>query len=163
MMRPLLAAALAIGIGTSHAHATIVTVRYDFPETANFELMWGYFGGDEPLEGQIVSTTLVISGYTTTGTQDAADFHLGFDVPTSDGALTHINLDGTKLGWSGLGSFSHTFTTDAYNGTIRRGRFAGEFLGGGSFEGESYLEFVVDADLGDPIFDDGFESEEEEE
>lgn len=139
-------------------HAETLTVRYDFPDIANYELMWGYFGGEfGPVTGQIVSTTLVIDDYTPTGAQDAADFYFTFDVPTSDGVETHIGLTGADLGWSGQGAFDHSFTTDLYNGTIREGRFAAEFAGGGQFVGESYIEFVVEADPLDPLFVDGFD------
>lgn len=155
MIRILIAAFLALGFAT--AHAATVTVRYDFPNYANSELMYGYFGGDEPITGQIVSTTLVIQGYTTTAGQDAADFYFGFDVPTYDGEDQMITVNGADIGWTGVGSFEYTFTSEVYNGTIRPGRFAAEFFGGGEFVGESYLEFVVEADPVDPIFDDGFD------
>lgn len=78
-------------------------------------------------------------------------------MPTFDGTETHIGLTGTELGWSGIGSFDHSFTTDAYNGEIRPGRFACELDGGGEFVGASYIEFLVDADPIDPIFADEFE------
>ena len=156
MKRIALTAILAIA--ASSASAEIVTIRYDFTGgIANRELLWGYFGGERgPTTGRILSTTLVFTDYTTTGTQDAADFYFTFDVPT-DSATQHIGLTGTGLAWSGLGSFSYNFTTDAYNGQIREGRFASETSGGGEFSGDTYVEFLVDADPLDPIYMDGFE------
>ena len=155
MIRTLLAAALVLA--TTVASAEIVTIRYDFPETAGLALTYGYFGGERgPTTGQILSTTLVIN-YTTSGAQDAADFYFTFDVPTYDGQETHIGLTGTDLGWSGQGTFAYSFEdSQVYNGEIRPGRFGAEFDGGGAFT-DSYLEFVVDADPVDPVFADGFE------
>jgi len=160
MFRLALATALTLAAGT--ANAELVTIRYDFPTSANNSFLWGYFGGDRgPTTGHILSTTLVISNFTTTGTQDAADFHFTFDVPTLDGEQTWIGLNGVDLGWSGQGSFNHGFTSEAYNGEIREGRFGAEISGaGGTFEGESYIEFLVDADPLEPVdevFLDGFE------
>jgi hypothetical protein len=157
-MTPRIALAALFALVSGSASAEIVTIRYDFTGgIANRELMWGYFGGERgPTTGRILSTTLVITDYTTTGTQDAADFYFTFDVPT-DSATQHIGLTGTELAWSGLGSFSHALTSDAYNGQIREGRFASESSGGGEFVGDTYVEFLVDADPLDPIFADAFE------
>jgi hypothetical protein len=153
-----IALVVILALTSPGAYAEIVTIRYDFTGTvANRELMWGYFGGERgPTTGRILSTTLSIAGYTTTGTQDAADFYFTFDVP-ADGVEQHIGLTGTALGWSGVGSFDHAFVSDAYNGQIREGRFAAELSGGGEFAGDSYIEFLVDADPVDPIYTDGFE------
>ena len=155
MIRYLLAGAFALTTGV--ASAEIVTIRYDFPETAGLALTYGYFGGERgPTTGHILSTTLVID-YTTTGTQNAADFYFTFDIPTYDGQETHIGLTGADLGWSGQGNFTYSFeASELYNGEIRPGRFGAEFDGGGAFT-DSYIEFVVDADPLDPVFSDGFE------
>ncbi|HKE48308.1 MAG TPA: hypothetical protein VKB52_09595 [Rhodanobacteraceae bacterium] len=155
MLRYLLPAALALSSGV--ASAELVTVRYDFPEIANYAFTWGYFGGERgPTTGHIVGTTLHIT-YTTTGDQDAADFYFTFDVPTLDGAQTHIGLTGADLGWSGQGEFNYSFDdSELYNGEIRTGRFGAEFAGGGAFA-DSYIEFLVDADPVDPVFADGFD------
>lgn len=154
MFRYLFVAAFALASGA--ASAELVTIRYDFPERANYAFTWGYFGGERgPTSGKILSTTLVID-YTTTGTDDAADFYFTFDVPTLDGQETHIGLTGADLGWSGQGEFTYTFTSDLYNGEIRTGRFGAEFSGGGAFT-DSYVEFLVDADPIDPVFGDGFD------
>jgi len=155
MLRYLFVGALALASGA--ANAELVTVRYNFPNIANYAVTWGYFGGERgPTTGHIVSTTLVID-YTTTGTQDAADFYFTFDVPTLDGQETHIGLTGADLGWSGQDEFTYTFTSDLYNGEIREGRFGAEFAGGGAFT-DSYVEFLVEADPIDPIFGDGFDT-----
>ena len=156
MLRFLLASALALSSGV--ASAALVTVRYAFPDVANYAFTWGYFGDElGPLTGHILSTTLVID-YTTTGMQDAADFYFTFDVPTYDGQETHIGLTGADLGWSGQGEFTYSFeNSELYNGEIRPGRFGAEFSGGGTFT-DSYVEFLVDADLPDPIFADGFDT-----
>jgi hypothetical protein len=155
MIRHLLAGAFAFTCGA--ASAEIVTVRYDFPQTAGIALTYGYFGGERgPTTGHILSTTLVID-YTTSGTQDAADFYFTFDVPTLDGQEMHIGLTGADLGWSGVGNFTYSFeNSELYNGEIRPGRFGAEYNGGGAFT-DSYIEFVVDADPLDPIYADGFE------
>lgn len=155
MIRYLLAGAFALTSGA--ASAEIVTVRYDFPDTAGYSFTWGWFGGERgPTTGHILSTTLVID-YTTSGAQDAADFYFTFDVPTLDGQETHIGLTGADLGWSGVGNFAYSFeNSELYNGEIRTGRFGAEFDGGGAFA-DSYIEFVVDADPIDPIYADGFE------
>ena len=155
MLRYLFAGAFALASGS--ASAELVTVRYDFPGIANLALTYGYFGGEiGPLTGHIVSTTLHIE-YTTSGDQDAADLYLTFDVPTYDGAETHIGLTGTDLGWSGQGTFTYGFDdSHLYDGEIRPGRFGAEFAGGGTLT-DSYIEFVVDAVAPDPIYADGFD------
>jgi hypothetical protein len=156
MLRTLLLGALALASST--ASAELVTIRYDFPDIANYELSWFYFGGDRgPTTGHILATTLVIN-YTTTGSQDAADFYFTFDVPTFDGQETHIGLTGADLGWSGQGDFTYSFEdSELYNGEIRPGRFGAELSGGGSLT-DSYIEFLVDADPLDPVFADGFDT-----
>lgn len=158
MIRTLLAVALVLGITGGTAQAEAVSIRYDFPDTATNSFLWGYFGGERgPTTGHILSTTLVIN-YTTSGTQDAADLFLTFDVPTYDGALTYIGLTGADLGWSGQGEFHHSITSKDYNGEIRPGRFGAQFDGGGAFT-DSYVEFEVEADPIDPIYMDGFDEE----
>lgn len=161
MLRASLATAIALLVATP-ASAEILVRRMDFPATASYEFMFGSFGDENgPITGRIIGTTLVIH-YTTTGSQDAADFHYTFDVPVLDAAESHIGLNGADLGWSGQGTFHYVLeNSDLYNGTIRQGRFATEMVGGGAFT-DSYIEFTVDADPRDPIFDDGFEEEETE-
>ena len=157
MTRLALAAALALAAGT--AHAELVTIRYDFPGIANNSFLWGYFGGERgPTTGRILSTTLVIN-YTTTGTQDAAEFHFTFDVPTLDGVQTWIGMEGVDLGWSGQDTFHYSFTNEDFNGQIREGRFGAELAGGGTLT-DSYIEFLVEADPLEPtdeLFLDGFD------
>ncbi len=136
-----------LGLGATQAAAEIVEVRYDFPTNAGTAVLYGYFGGNAPVEGSISSTTLFIEGYTTTGSTDAADFLLSFDVPVVDATSTQIRLLGSDLGWMGAGSFSHGFTSDDYNGVIREGRFGAEFSGGGNFVGDAYVTFTVDTAL----------------
>ncbi len=158
MIRTLLAAALVLGITGGTAQAEIVAIRYDMPARAGISYSYGYFGGERgPTTSHILSTTLVIN-YTTSGDQDAANLYLTFDVPTYDGAQTHIGLTGTDLGWSGQGTFHYSFTSDDYNGEIRPGRFGAEYDGGGDLT-DSYIEFEVDADPIDPIFMDSFDEE----
>lgn len=127
------------------AFGDVIEVRYDFPTHANISLLYGFFGGDHgPLEGRILSTTLVIENYLVADPNDAADFYLTFDVPVIDAPRSQVRLLGTDLGWSGAGGFSHSFTTDDFNGQIRPGRFGAEFIGGGDFVGEAYISFTVD-------------------
>ena len=155
MTRLALAATLLFAAGA--ANAELVTIRYDLPDTATNSLLWGYFGGERgPTTGEILSTTLFIR-YTTTGTQDAADFYFTFDVPAL-GEQTWIGLTGTDLGWSGQDTFEYGFTSEDYNGVIREGRFGAELSGGGALD--AYIEFLVDADPLPPVdevFLDGFD------
>ena len=155
MLRSLLSAVLLLA--SAGASAELVTVRYDFPDHANYALTWGFFGGElGPVTGHIVATTLHID-YTTSGDLNAADFYFTFDIPTLDGQETHIGLTGADLGWTGLGEFTYGFDdSELYNGEIRTGRFGAEFSGGGAFA-DSYIEFLVDADPVDPIYADGFD------
>jgi MYXO-CTERM domain-containing protein len=146
MNRTLTAAVLpALVTLAAPAGAEIITVRYDFPTTASISLDWFFFGGDNgPVSGWITSTSLVIENYTTTGAQDAANFSMSFAVPVLDANQTAVLLNGADLGWSGTGSFAHSFTSTDFNGEIRPGRFGAEFQGGGTFVGEAYIEFTVD-------------------
>jgi hypothetical protein len=146
MNRTLTAAVLpAIAALATPAAAEIITVRYDFPSTASISLDWFYFGADHgPVTGWITSTSVVIENYTTTGAQDAANFSMSFAVPVLDADDTAVVLNGADLGWSGSGSFSHSFTSPDFNGEIRPGRFGAEFQGGGTFAGQAYIEFTVD-------------------
>lgn len=137
-------AAVVAGAFSMPANADIIEVRYDFPSSVNTSVLYGYFGGDAPVEGSIISTTLVIENYLVQSGNDAMDFYLTFDVPVIDSAQTQVRLLGDELGWIGTGSFSHAFTTDVYNGTIRPGRFGAEFVGGGTFVGDAYISFTVD-------------------
>lgn len=136
-----------LGLGATQACSDIVEVRYDFPTNVNTAVLYGYFGGDAPISGSIISTTLFIEGYTTSGGTNAADFLMSFDVPVLDATSTQIRLMGSDLGWSGAGTFSHGFTSNDYNGVIREGRFGAEFSGGGNFVGEAYVSFTVDTSL----------------
>lgn len=160
MTRATLAAFLAFAstLGAATARAEPAVWRFDFPDFATSAYTFGYFGDEEgPFTGRIISTTLVIH-YTTQDAQDAANFYYTFDVPTLDGTETHIHVEGADQGWSGQGTFDYVIeNTDRFNGTIRTGRFATEMDGGGAFT-DSYIEFTVDAEPRDPIFDDGFES-----
>ena len=140
----MLSALAVVGLASSFATGEIVEVRYDFPSVANNSLLFGYFGGDNPVEGNIISTSLVIENYLVGAGNDGSNFFLGFDVPVVDSVSSRLALTGADLEWAGTGSFSHSFTTDDFNGTIRPGRFGAEFLGGGSFEGDAYLSFTVD-------------------
>jgi MYXO-CTERM domain-containing protein len=145
------ALALTAALIAAHAQADILTVRYDFPEHAGTSLLYGFFGGDHgPLEGAIISTTVVIESYVVGAGLDAADFDMGFDVPVLDAAQTQLSLTGVDLGWSGVGSFSHSFTSTDFNGLIRPGRFGAEFDGGGTFAGDAYVEFTVDTSVPTP-------------
>jgi hypothetical protein len=139
-----LCAALATGTLSTPLNADIIEVRYDFPGNVNTSVLYGYFGGDAPVEGRIISTSLVIENYLVGSGNDASNFYLTFDVPVIDSIETQVRLLGDELGWSGTGSFSHSFTTNDYNGTIRPGRFGAEFVGGGTFVGDAYISFTVD-------------------
>lgn len=157
MNRAMFAAPLALALFAGSVQAEILVRRVDFPATASYAFTFGSFGDDNgPITGRIIGTTLVIH-YSTEGSLDAADFYYTFDVPVIDAAETNIHLEGADLGWSGQGTFDYVLeNTDRYNGTIREGRFGTEMAGGGAFT-DSYIEFTIDADLRDPIFDDGFD------
>lgn len=140
------------------ARADTLVWRFDFFPEATYSYLWGWFGDERgPFTGTITSTTLVMNDYVTTGGIDAADFYFTFDVPTL-GPESHIGLTGAELGWSGTGPFSHTFTTDLYNGEIRGGRFGAEVFGGGTFTGDFHIEFTVEGFPPDPLFTDSFDT-----
>lgn len=146
-----IAAILTLGATTTPLHAEILAVRYDFPATAGISLDWFFFGADHgPVSGWITSTSVVIESYTTTGAQDAGDFTMSFAVPVLDAEQTAVLLNGHDLGWSGTGSFDHAFTSSAFNGEIRPGRFGAEFNGGGTFVGDAYIEFTVNTEVPAP-------------
>lgn len=162
MIRTLVLAFLVL-MSTSASAATLVW-RLDLPTAANMSLTWGSFGDDRgQFTGEVVSTTLVLSDFTTTGAQDAADFFFTFDIPAL-GDESHIGLTGAELGWSGTGAFNHSFTTDRFNGELREGRFGMQLDGaGGWFAGESYLEITVEGFLPDELFADSFDEFYDEE
>lgn len=138
---------LSTAIGTT-AYAEIIDVRYDFPAQTGVSFDWFFFGGDHgPVTGSVISTTLVIENYAVNAPLDASDFLMTFDVPVLDSVSEQIFLTGDLLGWSGTGSFSHSFTSNDYNGVIRPGRFGAQWIGGGSFIGDAYLNFTVDTAL----------------
>jgi hypothetical protein len=142
-----------LGIGlltafTSQVQSEIINVQYDFPSSAGISFDWFFFGGDQgPVTGSVISTTLVIENYTVSAPLDASNFLMTFDVPVLDSVSEQIFLTGDSLGWSGTGSFSHSFTTDDYNGVIRPGRFGAQWLGGGIFDGDAFINFTVDTAL----------------
>jgi len=143
----------AIGIGlltafTSQAQSEILDVRYDFPSSAGISFDWFFFGGDHgPVTGSVISTSLVIENYAVSAPLDASNFLMTFDVPVLDSVSEQVFLTGESLGWSGTGSFSHSFTTDDYNGVIRPGRFGAQWIGGGTFVGDAFINFTVDTAL----------------
>lgn len=146
-MTPL--AGIAVLASLSHSsNAQILDVRYDFPADAGVSFDWFFFGNDHgPVTGSVISTSLVIDSYMATGPLDGSDFLMTFDVPVLDSVSEQIFLTGESLGWSGQGSFSHSFVSDDYNGVIRPGRFGAQWLGGGTFVGDAYIEFTVDTTI----------------
>lgn len=160
MIRTVLVALLLFA--SSGASADTLTWRFDYPKYVNNSFLFGSFGDESgPFTGNIVSTKVVFDGYTTTGEIDAADFYYTFDVPAL-GKESHVYLSGADLGWSGHGPFSHSFTTDMYNGEIRAGRFGSEYAGGGTFSGDAYIEFTIEGLRADPIFADSFDTPDDE-
>lgn len=130
---------------SSFAHAEIVQVRYDFPNVAMIAIDWFAFGdSDGPINGDIISTTVVIDNYFVQAPDDGSDFLFTFHVPVIGAPSDIIRVTGSSLGWSGTGSFSHAFTSTEFNGQIHQFGFGAEFLGGGQFVGNSYIEFTVD-------------------
>lgn len=162
MIRNLLASALFLLAGSASAETLVW--RFDFFTPPNHSYLWGWLGDDfGPFTGEIVSTRVVFSDYIVEGNVDTADFRFVFDVPV-DSQTSHIALLGTDMGWSGAGPVSYEMTTDAYNGTIRGGRFGAEVTpclevpcgGMGSFR-EGYIEFTVEGLRADPIFTSNFD------
>ena len=144
-------------VASAGARAETLIWRFDFPSQAQNTYQWGWFGNDDgPYTGTVTSTKLVMNGYFTSGSIDAADFFFTFDVPAL-GPESYIGLTGTSLGWSGSGPFSYTMTSDLYNGEIRPGRFGAQIDGGGEFAGDFYIEFTIDGLRPDPIFADSFD------
>jgi hypothetical protein len=151
----LVAALLAL---SNLAQAEILTWRFDIPKSANIGGTWGWLGDEQgPYTGEVISTKVVLKDFTMTAPGDASEFFFTFDVPTL-GKETWIGLMGEDLGWSGVGVFNHSFTTDRYNGEIREGRFGIQIDGaGGYFAGEAYLELTIDGLRPDPLFFDSFD------
>ena len=122
-------ACLALGATMlSHsAAATVQTVTYTFPETPGVSLLFGHFGGDEPVTGFIVQTRVFLSFAPEPGI-DAANFFSGFSVPIlpRPGFDTELIILGADIGGSGDQPQTFQLTTRAHNGEIRPGRFGWE-------------------------------------
>ena len=137
------AATIALFGATAHAQ-TITTVTYDFPSTASGAFLFGWFGGNQPVEGWIVKTRVFID-YAAGQGQNAANFESNFDVPVLDplGGTARMAISWAGLGWSGQGQFSYSDETDDFNGEIRTGRFGWALFGGGKLKQGSRIEFDV--------------------
>lgn len=140
-------------------------MRYEFFDDAAYSYRYIWFGSDlGPTEGTILGAKLVLKDYRVPEGLDAADFHFDFAVPTT-GTSPSIVIDGTDMGWSGIGSFDFEMETDGFNGQILPGSFGAEMMhvlpdgsavAGGTFYGDQYLEFTVDRIPPDEIFVDSF-------
>lgn len=159
--------ALTLAVCASPVWAETIVWRFDFREIANTSYSWGWLGDEiGRIEGDIVSTRLVFTDYIVEGNVDASEFRFSFDVPAM-GEQTQIRLDGTDMNWSGAGPVSYTLETDAYNGTIREGRFGAEVTscqeggcdGMGLFSGGAFIELTIEGShvRPDDIFFDGFD------
>lgn len=117
-------AALAIAALAAPALAQPVTVVYEFPQNPGLELLFGWFGGNEPLQGQIVSTRAIIDFIPDPGT-NTSNFMSWFSVPVDPplGGNTEFVLVGNQIGWAGNVRQTYFIETNAYNGPIRTGRF----------------------------------------
>ncbi|MCA9288501.1 MAG: hypothetical protein KDA05_07945 [Phycisphaerales bacterium] len=106
------------------AMAQVTTVVYEFPEHPGLELLYGYFGGNQPVAGDIVSTRAIIDFTPDPGT-DTSNFLSAFSVPVDPpmGGNTEFVLIGSEIGWVGNTRQTYTLQTDAFNGPIREGRF----------------------------------------
>lgn len=159
--------ALVLAAGSCQAWAETILWRFDFREVANTSYSFGWIGDEiGRIEGEVVATRVVFTDYIVEGDIDVSGFRFAFDVPAL-GAQSHIRLDGADMGWSGTGPVSYTLDTDAYNGTIREGRFGAEITscqddpcnGLGIFTGEAYIELTIEGThiRPDDIFFDGFD------
>lgn len=113
---------------------------------------YGFFGGFDNVGKQIVETRVIIEFEPTNGF-DAADFFTAFLVPVildDPSGSELLMVIGSEVGWSGTsGVKTLNLTTDAYNGTVRAGRFGWELRGfddldpsiSGIFSGNSRIEF----------------------
>ena len=166
-MTRLLAAIALFIFASASVRAEQLNWRFDFFGQAGFSYLWGWMGDDNgPFTGEITSAKVVFEGYITEGDIDTSDFYFVFDVPTL-GKQTWLNLTGEGMGWTGSGPVSYTFTSDAFNGTLREGRFGSEMTvcgpaapkcnGAGEFVGEAYIEFTIEGQRADPIFTSNFD------
>lgn len=126
-MRTRVMSAAGVAIAAGLAHGQIQTVRYEFPDHPGVSLLFGFFGGDEPVTGFIVETRVSLTFDPDAGI-DAANFFSGFSVPIEPrpGFDTELVLIGADMGWSGDAEQSFQLTTREHNGWIRPGRFGWE-------------------------------------
>ena len=127
--------AVALATLSGAAAAQPATVVYEFPEHPGLELLFGWFGGNEPIEGEILSTRAVIDFIPEPGT-DTANFMSWFSVPVDPplGGNTEFVLVGNQIGWFGTVRQTYTLETAAYNGPIRPGRFGWIIAGEDPFQ-----------------------------
>ena len=125
MRRSRVASAIfVLGALSASALAQPVTVVYELPEHPGLELLFGWFGGNEPLEGEIVATRADIDFTPEPGT-DTANFMSSFSVPVDPplSGNSEFLLIGAEIGWFGTQRQTYSIATDAFNGPIRPGRF----------------------------------------
>lgn len=117
-------AGLALACLGGRASAQPTTVVYEFPEHPGLELLYGWFGGNDPLQGEIVSTRAIIDFIPDPGT-DTANFMSWFSVPVDPplGGNTEFILVGSEIGWFGTVRQTYFIETSDFNGPIRPGRF----------------------------------------
>lgn len=141
----------------SLAPAGLQTMRFDMPSDLGPEgIEWHHDYFEQSMPGMITGARLIVDFDTQIGSRrfhDAADILFQFQLPSED--VPFWNVSGEDLGWSGLGRFSRTYSTDAFNGMtlIDRGDFvlwfgrivsrndARQFLGGTLTN--SYWEFDI--------------------
>jgi hypothetical protein len=134
-------AAAAFALSTADAKAEIAT--FFFAQVGNSYS--AFPPGDDPIVGQeIVEARIFLNLNVTAG--DAASFFTDISfpldpLPGNDSALV---LTGEELGWSGVGPFEYTETSQRFNGTFVSRRFGAETPGEG-YEGQilegSRIEF----------------------
>ena len=115
---PILTAALAM---TVPAQAVNICGTSDPFDLSNIDIL--PFGGEiigvSIAVGEIVNTNVDIK-FTATGTFDAADIGVAFEIIDASGGVG-VGFTGAQLGWSGQGTFSHRFDTSALNGLLYSG------------------------------------------
>lgn len=145
-------AASVVAFGAMAAPQTVVFEFGDGEISGGWARDYGFFGGFGNDGKQIVETRVYLDFEPTDGF-DAADFFSGFLVPVildDPSGSEFMGLWGEELGWSGTdGRKMYELVTDAFNGTVRPGRFSWELYSmddidpaiRGVFRNNSRIEF----------------------
>ena len=79
----------------------------------------GEYLGKMAAVGEIVNTNVAIQ-FTASGTFNAADIAVALEIIDASGGVG-VSFSGAQFGWSGQGTFTHTFDTSLLNGLLYPG------------------------------------------